>query len=220
MKLQQIIIKHAHIRINRETIINIFEKNWLKINIKSEIKFMFTCVYSLNITNQKIINKKFDKLHKNNKVEWTKKPMKYNYSVFIVWRNVFSKVRIVINIRKLNKITKTNIYSMFLQIDIISSCSKYKYILIINKIKCFHQFLIHKSNWKKFIFIFHKNQKTFNVILFDFENFFFIYSTPKRHYVQIISLILLCVYKWHYNIFKNFWKTFWTFHSNISIFQW
>ena len=75
-----------------------------------------------------------------------KKSTKYDYSVFIVWRNVFSKVQTVVNIKRLNKITKTDIYSMFLQVNIISFCLKCKYILIINETKYFHQFLIHKSN--------------------------------------------------------------------------
>ena len=139
-------MKHAHIWINRGTIINIFEKNWLKINIKSKTESTSTRVYSLSVKNREVIDKKFDKLHKNNKLEWTKKPTKYGYPVFVVWRGVPPKARAVVDIRKLNKITKTNTYSMSLQIDIISFCSKCKYILIINETKYFHQFLIRKSN--------------------------------------------------------------------------
>ena len=145
-----------------------------------------------------------------------KKSMKYNYSVFIVWRNFFSKVQTVVNIRKLNKTTKTNIYSMFLQIDIILFCSKCKYISIINEIKYFHQFLIRQSDQKKFIFIFHKNQKIFIVMSFDFKKFFF--YVQRQNDIMFKSFHSFCrVYMNDIVIFSKIFEKH--FEHLIQIFQ-
>ena len=43
------------------------------------------------------------------------------------------------------------------------------YINVINDIKYFHQFLIHKQDHEKFIFVTHQNQEISNVVSFGFK---------------------------------------------------
>ena len=70
-----------------------------------------------------------------------------------------------------------DIYFMFLQFDIIVFCANCMYINVINDMKYFHQFLVHKQDREKFIFVIHQNQKISNVISFDFKKNFFLCTT-------------------------------------------
>ena len=116
---------------------------------------------------------------------------------------------------------------MFLQIDIISFCSKCKYILIINETRYFHQFLIRKSNREKFIFISHKDQKTFNVVSFDFKNFFSyvqrqsdIMFKPFRSFCRMYMNDIVVFSKIFEKHFKHLAQIFQFFNNkNIMVFS-
>ena len=66
------------------------------------------------------------------------------------------KTKVVINIRKFNKIIEFDVYSMFLQSDIIFCIQECKYISLMNEIAFFHQWLINSQNRHKMTIIIHK----------------------------------------------------------------
>ncbi len=72
--------------------------------------------------------------------------------VFVVWRQILSeekKNRVIMNIRELNKIIESDLYSISLQIDIISTVTDSKFISIIDAAIFFYQFRIRKKNKHK-----------------------------------------------------------------------
>ena len=113
-----------------------------------------------------IIDKKFNRLHVENKINWITKFTSYDYFYFIIWKTIHvsnksskRKKRIVINIRELNKISMFDAYSMILQNDIIISIMNSSYISFMNAISFFHQWLMKIINRHKFIVVIYKNSE-------------------------------------------------------------
>ena len=125
---------------NMNDTMNVSKFQWMFISTILKTKSPAIKMYSFNSKNKKMIDKKFDRLHKKEKMSWTEKFTIYDYSIFVVWRivNDERKERIMINIRKLNKIFKFNAYLMFFQSNVIAAIMSASYIFIINCAKFFH----------------------------------------------------------------------------------
>ena len=124
---------------NNENIVNISKKNWMSISIVTNVKTNASKIYFFESKNRAIINKKFDRLHVENKINWITKFTSYEYFVFVIWKTIhvfdkFSKRKnkIVVNIRKLNKISMFDAYSMILQNNIIILIMNSFYIFFMN----------------------------------------------------------------------------------------
>ena len=87
-------------------------------------------------------------------------------------KNQSKKKRAVMNIRELNKIIISDVYVMFIQIDIIAIVVDCKYVSIIDAIKYFYQWKVKLKNRFKQTVISHQKQKQFNVIDMNFKNSF------------------------------------------------
>jgi hypothetical protein len=74
------------------------------------------------------------------------------------------------NIRELNKIIKFDFYSMFLQIDIISTMIDFKFIFVIDATTFFYQFRVQSKDRHKLIVVSHREQKYFSVVFMSFKN--------------------------------------------------
>ena len=185
-------------------------------------------MYSFEIRDKELVNKEFDKLHKTNKLKWIVNPIKFDYFIFIAWRDIFQKRKnkIVTNIKKLNAITEFNIYFMFLQFNIIVLCANCMYINIINGIQYFHQFLIRKQDREKFIFVIHKNQKISNVMFFDFKKSSSYVQhqlnamlKPFKNFAKIYINDIVMFSKMFDEHFEHFTKIFQFFKNhNVSVF--
>ena len=213
-------MKHFEIWKNRGFIIDISESEWLQINLKSKVEFKFCKIYSLNVRDWELVNKEFDKLQKINKLQWIINFIKFEYLVFVAWRDTLQKrkSRVVIDIREFNVIMKSNIYFMFLQFDIIVFCTNCMYISVINDIKYFHQFLICKQDREKFIFVIHWSQKISNVISFNFKKSFFYaqrqfdamlkpFKTFAKIYIDDI-IIFFHTFEKHFHHFEKIFQLF------------
>ena len=153
--------------------IDIFKKQWISIILKSDVEILkSTRIYSVEFKNRTIIDVIFDKMHKKDKMTWVIQFTFFNFSTFVIWRNIVNDVkkRVIMNIRDLNKITLTNFYSLSLQSNIINAITDYEYINIVDDVNWFHQFNVQKTNCHKFIVISHRDQKQFNVALMSFKN--------------------------------------------------
>ena len=123
------------------------------------------------------MNQKFDKLHSQNKMQYSSKATVHSYSVFVIWRTILrsdqksmKKERVMIDIRTLNKITEIDTYSMFLQFDINVSMIECKFIFIVNATTFFHQWKIKLFDRHKLTIVTHRKQKQFNVEVMRFKN--------------------------------------------------
>ena len=90
----------------------------------------------------------------------------------MIWRQLFDgfrKNRVVVDIKSLNKITKSDFYLLSLQSDIIFAVTRFSYIFIVNENGYFYQFLVRYKDRYKFIIIFHREQKQYNVAFMKYK---------------------------------------------------
>ena len=150
-------------------------KNWMRISLKSNWKqriFDKTKIYSLNKKNKELVDEIFDKLHESNRLNWIDEFTSFSYSVFCVWKKVNEKKkdRSIVNIRNLNAITQSNVYSLSLQFDIISVVLDCQYITVLNCFVFFYQWRVHSDDSHKLTVITHREQKSFNVTVMNYKN--------------------------------------------------
>ena len=129
------------------------------IFFKSDSEFKSSRVYLVNQKDKNVINETFNKLYNQDKMQWINQFTFYNYSIFVIWRQLsddFRKDKVVVDIRGLNKITEFDFYSLSLQSDITSAVTRFSYIFIMNGNDYFHQFLVRYKNRHKFIIISHR----------------------------------------------------------------
>ena len=153
------------------------KENWMRISLKSDWKKRISDkakMYSLEVKNRELMNKTFDELHRVDKMFWINQFTSFFYLSFCVWKKVEDerKNRVVVDIRDLNAITQSNVYSLSLQIDIIIVVRDCKYISVIDCSTFFYQWRVHSNDRHKFIVINHRDQKNFNVTMMKYKNSF------------------------------------------------
>ena len=156
--------------------VNVLEKSWMRISLKFDWESRISDkakIYFLDAKDKALIDETFDNLHVVDKMCWTNESTLFSYSVFCVWKlDVESqrKDRIVIDIRNLNVITQSNVYSLSLQSEIIMIVRDCDYIFVIDCFAFFYQWRVHLSNRHKFTVVNHRNQESFNVVVMKFKN--------------------------------------------------
>ena len=180
-----------------EITVNISKKKWMSINLKSNVILKINKIYSLNNKNKKFMNVIFDKFHEQKKLHWIVQSIEFNYSTFVIWRNILvdEKKRVVMNIRDLNDIMKNDSYSLSLQTNVITKIVDSSYIFTMNVVDWFHQFNVQRKNRHKFIIVNHKKQKKFSVTLMSYKK--------SSSYVQRQTNKLLKSYKNFAKIYMN-----------------
>jgi hypothetical protein len=165
-------------------VVNVSEKEWMFITLKSDVKIEFAKIYSMRSKNQKLIDEIFDKLHEQDKMHWTTESTAHEVLVFVIWRmiNEEKKNRVVVNIRNLNKIVESDSYSMSLQSNIIATVSEAKFISVIDAVVFFYQFRIQIFDRHKLTIISHREQEYFSMTLMSFKNS----STYAQRRIDII----------------------------------
>ena len=153
------------------------QKNWMRISFKSNWKqriFDKIKIYSLNKKNKEFVDETFDKLHESDRFNWTNEFISFRYSVFCVWKKINDKRKnqSMMNNKNLNAITQSDVYSLFLQFDIISVVLECQYIIVLNCSTFFYQWRVHSNDKHKLIVITHRDQESFNVIVMNYKNFF------------------------------------------------
>ena len=149
-----------------EKVINVPQDQWMSIDTKIGVKTDAAKMYPAGFQNRAIIDKEFDGLHRQGKMQWTKSFTKYGYPVFVVWRTVHfpsklleRKGKVVVDIRGLNKITESDVYFMPLQSDIISAVQRINYIIIINCVAFFHQWPMQPGDRDKLTIVHHRKNE-------------------------------------------------------------
>ena len=147
-------------RDNDDTV-NVSEEDWMFISILLKAKSDASKIYSLSPEDKKVVDQKFDRLHSEEKMSWTKQLTSYEYSVFVMWRtiNEVRKERVIVNIRDLNKIFMFDAYLMSLQFDVLSTIQEVVYLSVMNCASFFHQWLIRTLNRHKLIVISHRDSE-------------------------------------------------------------
>lgn len=175
--------------------VNLSSERWMKIKIISRVVSSSFRVFRLNAKNRVIVDKEFDALHDQDKMNWTIETTSYVFSVFVIWTTVhyldkssMRKERVVVNIRKLNKIIELDSYSMFLQFDIISNASECLYIEIMNELIFFHQWSAIVEDYFKLTIISHRESEYWKIEVMNVKN--------TSAYVQKKMNLLLKNFSW------------------------
>ena len=98
----------------------------------------------MSVNEYAVIDETLDKLHDQEKTYWTQSSAFYACSVFVTWQIMYKnekliwKKQAIINLWKLNQATVSDIYSLLLQSDIITSILNYKYISMMNETDFFY----------------------------------------------------------------------------------
>ena len=152
------------------------EPEWMRIPLKSDWEQYVpktARVYPLGRDAREIVDKTFDKLHKQGRLSWTKESTPFSYPVFVVWKTMpdgTRKGRAVVDIRGLNAITRADVYPLPLQTDLISSVKDCRYISVIDCASFFYQWRVHWKDRHKLTVVSHRGQETFNVAVMGYKN--------------------------------------------------
>ena len=123
---------------------NLSKNNWMKLSLKTdwEVKIKKKAkIYSLKQRDKALIDETFNKLHTQERLNWTNRETSFSFSVFVVWRDSSKnkKERVVVDIKNLNAISQSDAYSFSLQNDIIQIVQKCRFISIIDCASFFYQ---------------------------------------------------------------------------------
>ena len=118
------------------------------------------------------MDKLFDKLHEENRLEWTTTSTPFSYPCFVVWRTVDGKpkARVVVDIRTLNRITSPDTYPVPSQADILNAIVGAKYITTVDCSAFFYQWRVKPEHRHRLTVSSHRGQETFNVAVIGFRN--------------------------------------------------
>lgn len=155
----------------------ISKQKWMRISMKKsfEHELVKSKIYFFGTRDRDFINKTFDELHSQERLQWTKRNIFWNYSCFVIWKSDLDdmKNRVMIDVRRFNVLIVSDVYLLPLQSDIISTIKKCLFIFVIDCARFFYQWRVHFSNRHKFTVISHRDQKLFNVAIMKYQNFSF-----------------------------------------------
>ena len=162
-----------------ERTVDILKSDYLQVPLKSDWKTtkLSKQIYSLEEEAHWLVDEKFDELHHQGWMKWSTQSTSFGFPVFIVWKTVIQpdsmakqKGCIVVDIWGLNWISQVDFYPLPLQTDITAAVQKCHYILTVNCISFFYQWLINPADQHKFMIVMHCGQKHFNVTVMRYWN--------------------------------------------------
>lgn len=128
--------------------------------------------YPLGIKDREFLDRTFDELHRQGRMEWVTNPTPFGCPCFVVWRTVNGerKGRVVVDLRALNKVTVPDAYPMPLQSEITDAMRGKKCISVMDGSAFFHQFLVAEPHRDRFTVISQRGQERSKVALMGFKN--------------------------------------------------
>lgn len=129
-------------------------------------------VYPLSNRDQVVVDKNFDKLHVQQRMEWSTLPTPFAFPVFVVWRSTEAegKGRPVVDIRGLNRVAIADTYPMSLQGDVIAALAGSTYITTVDCTSLFYQWPVARADRHKLAVVSHRGQELFKVVIMGSKN--------------------------------------------------
>jgi hypothetical protein len=179
----------------------------MRLSLKKEWQDKLTAkikIYSLNTNDRKMINDIFNRLQTQNKLKFTIIATSFAYSVFVVWtiKNDVRKERAIIDIRELNSLLISNVYSVSSQSEIIDDLLECKYFSILDVNAFFYQWKVHSNDAYKQTIVTHRDQKTFLILIMSNRNFVTYFQRQMnillndlRKFVKVYIDDIICRFK-------------------------
>ena len=162
--------------VDNSNVADVPESEWMKIplidNWQDVYKPANTKVYPLGPRDREVVDKQFDKLQQQGRLEWSTEPTPFSYPCFVVWKEVngIRKGRVVVDIRTLNKITVPDVYPVPSQSDIINAVQSCRYISVVDCSSFFYQWKVHRAHRHRLAVVSHRGQEVFNVAVMGYRN--------------------------------------------------
>ncbi len=190
-----------------EEFIDVFEEQWMRLSLKKEWQDKLIAkikIYSLNTNDRKMINDTFNRLQTQSRLKFIIVATSFAYSIFVVWtiKNDVRKKRVIIDIRELNNLLISNVYSISSQSEIIDNLLECKYLSTLNVNAFFYQWRVYSNNAYKQTIITYDDQKTFLIFIINNRNFVTyvqrqmnILLKDLRKFVKIYIDDIICCFK-------------------------
>ena len=130
-------------------------------------------VYPLGLKDREVIDKTFDELHRQERLDFTKEPTLFSYPVFVIWKtlpNGERKGRAVVDIRGLNDLIVPDAYPVPLQGEIISSLIGCSHISVLDASSFFYQWRVYPDFQHMLTVVSYRGQETFKVPIMGYMN--------------------------------------------------
>ena len=157
-------------------VVDVPEHQWMEIplveNWRKNYNPRQAKVYPLGTKDRQEVDKMFNKLHEQGRMEWTTNATPFTYPCFVVWRTVDGqpKGRVVVDIRAFNKITSPDTYPIPSQDDILNAIAGSKYITTVDCSAFFYQWRVKREHRHRLTVASHRGQETFKVAVMGFRN--------------------------------------------------
>ena len=133
-------------------------------------------VYPLSARDRQEVDKTFDKLQEQGKLEYSKHHSPFGFPVFVTWRTIMvdgkprAKPRVVVDVRGLNSIALKDAYPLPLQEDIVRTLRGARHISVVDAVSFFYQWPVDEEDQWKLSVNTHRGQETFKVAVMGFKN--------------------------------------------------
>lgn len=129
-------------------------------------------VYPLGVKDREFLDETFDKMHREGKLEWMRKPTPFACPCFVVWKTVDGKRkgRVVIDLRALNKNVLADAYPLPRQEEIVRRIRGKRFMSVVDGSAFFHQLPVADRHRYRMVVISPRGLEVSNVILMGFRN--------------------------------------------------
>jgi len=170
---EKLVRAHPKLWVN-EGLVKMYEDEMMKIPLVEgwENQKIANRSYPLSKKDLKVVDKVFDDLHDQSKMEWVNEATPFGAPFFVVHRTVAGepKGRVVIDLRGLNRVTVPDNYPLPLQSEVIASLRGKKFITVIDAASFFYQFGVYPPHRDRFTVISPRGLERSTVALMGFRN--------------------------------------------------
>ena len=170
-KLSALVTEFAEIWVDRGGFVDLPQEDWMRIPLRADWESKITGkpkVYPLGVRDRAVVDKVFDKLQAQGRLEYTKQPTPFCFPVFVVRKG--DEGRPVVDIRALNQVTIRDAYPLPPQSEVIGLVSGCLYVTCVDGASFFYQWRAHPEDRWKLTVVTHRGQETFNVPMMGYCN--------------------------------------------------
>ena len=175
-QLSAVIEEFAELWHDRGGAVDLPQEDWMHIPLRADWESKITGkpkVYPLGVKDRAIVDKVFDKLQAQGRLEYTKQPTPFCFPVFVVHKTLPDGTqhgRPVVDIRKLNQVSIRDAYPLPQQSDIIALIAGCRFVTCVDGASFFYQWRVQPADRYKQTVVTHRGQETFNVPLMGYCN--------------------------------------------------